>query len=130
MDFNYDAHEDELEIFDSKDIFLEGEGRILHVSMMPDEIKALRDYLDTELERYQATRRRPEAPEPIEDGFYVTQDGILIRRSSEYQPYLYAVYTSPATYYITWRLLVADLGASAFPLTRVTLEDFRKLVRK
>ena len=130
MDFRYDFYEDELEIFDSKDIALEGEDRTLHVSMMPDEIKALRDYLDTELERYRATRSRPEEPEPIEDGFYVTQDGILIQRDGEHQTYLYAVYTSPAVYYSDWRILVADLKASSFPLTHVTVEDFRKLVRE
>lgn len=72
----------------------------------------------------------PDEPEPIEDGFYVTQDGVLIQRDGEHQTYLYAVYTSPAAYYSDWRILVADLGASAFPLTHVTVEDFRKLVRK
>lgn len=68
--------------------------------------------------------------EPIEDGFYVTQDGILIQRDGEHQTYRYAVYTSPAAYYSDWRILVADFGASAFPLTHVTVDDFRKLVRK
>ncbi|WP_137658139.1 hypothetical protein [Bifidobacterium moukalabense] len=130
MDFRYDFYEDELEIFDSKDIAIEGEDRTLHVSMKPDEIKALRDYLDTELERYQATRSRPEEPEPIEDGFYVTQDGILIHRDSANQPCEYTVYTDSPTYYSDWRLVYADLKPSAFPLTHVTVEDFRKLVKK
>lgn len=130
MDFRYDLYEDELEIFDSKDIALEGEDRTLHVSMEPDEIKALRDYLDTELERYRATRSKPEEPEPIEDGFYVTQDGILIRRDRAHNTYPYAVYTSPVEEYGAWHAVVADLDASSFPLTHVTVEDFRKLVRK
>lgn len=130
MDFRYDQYEDELEIFDSKDITLEGEDRTLHVSMMPDEIKALRDYLDTELERYQATRRNPEEPEPIEDGFYVTQDGTLIYCDSGNQPCEYIVYTDPPTYYYYWRHVYEDLDASALPLTHVTVDDFRKLVRK
>ena len=43
---------------------------------------------------------------------------------------VYAVYTSPAAYYSDWRILVADLGTSALPLTHVTVDDFRKLVRK
>lgn len=130
MDFRYDQYEDELEIFDSKDITLEGEDRTLHVSMMPDEIKALRDYLDTEPERYQATRRNPEEPEPIEDGFYLTQDGTLIYRDSGNQPCEYIVYTNPPTYYYHWRHVYEDLDASALPLTHVTVDDFRKLVRK
>lgn len=130
MDFRYDQYEDELEIFDSKDITLEGEDRTLHVSMEPDEIKALRDYLDTELERYAVTRRKPEEPEPIEDGFYVTQDGTLIYRDSGNQPCEYIVYTNPPTYYYYWRHVYEDLDASALPLTHVTVDDFRKLVRK
>lgn len=130
MDFRYDQYEDELEIFDSKDITLEGEDRTLHVSMEPDEIKALRDYLDTELERYAVTRRKPEEPEPIEDGFYVTQDGTLIYRNSGNQPCEYIVYTNPPTYYYYWRHVYEDFDASALPLTHVTVDDFRKLVRK
>lgn len=130
MDFRYDLYEDELEIFDSKDIALEGEDRTLHVSMEPDEIKALRDYLDTELERYRATRSKPEEPEPIEDGFYVTQDGVLIHRDRAYNAYPYVVYTSPVAEYSAWHAVVADLKPSAFPLTHVMVEDFRKLVRK
>lgn len=130
MDFRYDLYEGELEIFDSKDIALEGEDRTLHVSMEPDEIKALRDYLDTELERYRATRSKPEEPEPIEDGFYVTQDGTLIYRDSGNQPCEYIVYTDPPTYYYYWRHVYEDLDASALPLTHVTVDDFRKLVRK
>ena len=98
--------------------------------MPTDEVKALRDYLDTELERYQATRRNPEEPEPIEDGFYVTQDGTLIYRDSGNQPCEYIVYTNPPTYYYHWRHVYEDLNASALPLTHVTVEDFRKLVRK
>ena len=130
MDFRYDYYEDELEIFDSKDITLEGEDRTLHVSMKPDEIKDLRDYLDTELERYQATRRKQEEPEPIEDGFYVTQDGILIYRDGSDPSCKYTVYINPPAYYSNWRLVYADLDASSFPLTHVTVEDFRKLVKK
>lgn len=130
MDFRYDFYEDELEIFDSKDIALEGEDRTLHVSMMPDEIKALRDYLDTELERYRATRSRPEEPEPIEDGFYVTQDGILIYRDGSDPSCKYTVYTNPPAYYSNWHIAYADLDASSFPLVRVMVEDFRKLVKK
>lgn len=130
MDFRYDFYEDELEIFDSKDIALEGEDRTLHVSIKPDEIKALRDYLDTELERYADTRHKQEEPEPIEDGFYITQDGVLIRRDRAHNTYPYAVYTSPMEEYGAWHAVVADLKPSSFPLTHVTVEDFRKLVRK
>lgn len=98
--------------------------------MEPDEIKALRDYLDTELERYRATRSKPEEPEPIEDGFYVTQDGVLIHRDRAYNAYPYVVYTSPVAEYSAWHAVVADLKPSAFPLTHVMVEGFRKLVRK
>lgn len=126
MQFDYSLIDEQLVITDPKDFHYNRDEHPVDT----DEIKALRDYLDTELERYQATRRNPEEPEPIEDGFYVTQDGILIHRDGEHQTYLYAVYTSPAAYYSDWRILVADLGTSALPLTHVTVEDFRKLVRK
>lgn len=135
MQFDYSLIDEQLAITDPKDFYYNCDehpvdGDKLIIDMPTDEVKALRDYLDTELERYQATRRRPEEPETSEDGFYVTQDGILIHRDGEHQTYLYAVYTSPAAYYSDWRILVADLGTSALPLTHVMVDDFRKLVRK
>lgn len=72
----------------------------------------------------------PEEPEPIEDGFYVTQYGTLIYRDSGNQPCKYIIYTNPPTYYYYWRHVYEDFDASAFPLTHVTVDDFRKLVRK
>lgn len=72
----------------------------------------------------------PEEPEPIEDGFYVTQDGTLIYRDSGNQPCEYIVYTNPPAYYNDWHHVYEDFDASALPLTHVTVDDFRKLVRK
>lgn len=134
MQFDYSLIDEQLVITDPKDFHYNCDehpvdGDTLIIDMPTDEIKALRDYLDTELERYQATRSRPEEPEPIEDGFYITQDGILIHRDKT-APYLYAVYTRHVAYYADWRLVYADLDASSFPLVHVTVEDFRKLVRK
>ena len=68
--------------------------------------------------------------EPKEDGFYLTQDGTLIYRDSGNQPCEYIVYTNPPAYYYQWRHVYEDLDASALPLTHVTVDDFRKLVRK
>lgn len=87
MQFDYSLIDEQLAITDPKDFHYNCDehpvdGDKLIIDMPTDEVKALRDYLDTELERYQATRRNPEEPEPIEDGFYVTQDGTLIYRDS------------------------------------------------
>lgn len=91
MQFDYSLIDEQLVITDPKDFHYNCDehpvdGDKLIIDMPTDEVKALRDYLDTELERYQATRRNPEEPEPIEDGFYVTQDGTLIYRDSGNQP--------------------------------------------
>ena len=51
------------------------DGDKLIIDMPTDEIKALRDYLDTELERYQATRRKPEEPEPFPSMIVVMRTG-------------------------------------------------------
>lgn len=135
MQFDYSLIDEQLVITDPKDFHYNCDehpvdGDKLIIDMPTDEVKALCDYLDTELERYQATRRNPEEPEPIEDGFYVTQDGTLIYRDSGNQPCEYIVYTDPPTYYYYWRHVYEDLDASALPLTHVTVDDFRKLVRK
>ena len=135
MQFDYSLIDEQLVITDPKDFHYNCDehpvdGDKLIIDMPTDEIKALRDYLDTELERYTATQRKAEKPEPIEDGFYVTQDGILIRRDRAHNTYPYAVYTSPVEEYGAWHAVVADLDASSFPLTHVTVADFRKLVRK
>lgn len=135
MQFDYSLIDEQLAITDPKDFYYNCDehpvdGDKLIIDMPTDEIKALRDYLDTELERYTATQRKPEEPEPIKDGFYVTQDGTLIYRDSGNQPCKYIVYTNPPTYYYYWRHVYEDLDASAFPLTHVTVDDFRKLVGK
>lgn len=135
MQFDYSLIDEQLVITDPKDFHYNCDehpvdGDKLIIDMPADEVKALRDYLDTELERYQATRRRPEEPEPIEDGFYVTQDGVLIQCDGEHQTCEYIIYTNPPAYYYDWHHVYEDFGASAFPLTRVTVDDFRKLVRK
>ena len=132
MQFDYSLIDEQLAITDPKDFHYNCDEHPvkLILDMPTDEIKALRDYLDTELERYQATRRNPEEPEPIEDGFYVTQDGTLIYHGSGNQPCEYIIYTNPPTYYYYWRHVYEDLDASAFPLTHVTVDDFRKLVGK
>lgn len=138
MQFDYSLIDEQLVITDPKDFHYNCDehpvdGDKLIIDMPTDEIKALRDYLDTELERYQATRRKAEKPEPVEDGFYLTQDGMLIQRDKSNQTYSYIVYTSPtstAMYASDWCVVAHDLDASAFPLTHVTVDDFRKLVRK
>ena len=135
MQFDYSLIDEQLVITDPKDFHYNCDehpvdGDKLIIDMPTDEVKALRDYLDTELERYQATRRKQEEPEPIEDGFYITQDGVLIHRDRAYNAYPYVVYTSPVAEYSAWHAVVADLKPSAFPLTHVMVEDFRKLVRK
>ena len=138
MQFDYSLIDEQLVITDPKDFHYNCDehpvdGDKLIIDMPTDEVKALRDYLDTELERYQATRRNPEKPEPVEDGFYLTQDGMLIQRDKSNQTYSYIVYTSPtstAMYASDWCVVAHDLDASAFPLTHVTVDDFRKLVRK
>lgn len=133
MQFDYSLIDEQLAITDPKDFHYNCDEHPvdkLIIDMPTGEVKALRDYLDTELERYAATRRKPEEPEPIKDGFYLTQDGTLIYRDSGNQPCEYIVYTNPPTYYCNWRHVYEDFDASAFPLTHVTVDDFRKLVRK
>lgn len=128
MDFRYDQYEDELEIFDSKDITLEGEDRTLHVSMMPDEIKALRDYLDTELERYAATRRRIIPKEPPANGFYTTGNRIRILHNengfwSVFDTSDGMAHVERAKWADACECLTADMLAE--PLTRIMPIDFK-----
>lgn len=102
MQFDYSLIDEQLVITDPKDFHYNCDehpvdGDKLIIDMPTDEVKALRDYLDTELERYTATRRKAEKPEPVEDGFYLTQDGTLIQRDKSNRTYSYIVYTSPTS---------------------------------
>lgn len=68
--------------------------------------------------------------EPKEDGYYLTPQSVLLIKNaySWYRPS--CRWKDGKVYTGDWDVVYKTLGDEAFPLTRVTVDDFRKLVRK
>ena len=133
MQFDYSLIDEQLVITDPKDFHYNCDehpvdGDKLIIDMPTDEIKALRDYLDTKLERYQATRRRIIPKEPPANGFYTTGNGISILHNengfwSVFDTSDGMAHVERARWAEACECLEADMLAE--PLTRIMPIDFK-----